>query len=189
MNPSDDRPSTALPPAVATNPLAQLPHLLMLLDDPSESVQAAVLDALAAFGPELAGHLSEMADPPNGTRRDEIVAQVSDHLVVTTRGHFMPGQLVRHQRYGYRGVVVAADPTCMADESWYSGNRTQPDREQPWYHVLVDNSTQVTYAAHSSLEADPSSEPVDHPFIAHFFDGFDDGVYHRNSQPWPGHSN
>lgn len=52
---------------------------------------------------------------------------------------FEPGQLVRHRRYGYRGVVVDRDEFCEADDEWYSKNQTQPDRDQPWYHVLVED--------------------------------------------------
>ncbi len=50
---------------------------------------------------------------------------------------FQPGDLVHHKRYGYRGVVVAVDPNCRADDAWYQANQTQPDRDQPWYHVFV----------------------------------------------------
>jgi hemimethylated DNA binding protein len=32
------------------------------------------------------------------------------------------GQLVRHLRYGYRGVVVDRDEFCEADDDWYSKN-------------------------------------------------------------------
>ena len=53
---------------------------------------------------------------------------------------FESGQLVRHRRYGYRGVVVDRDEFCQADDEWYSKNQTQPNRDQPWYHVLVDGS-------------------------------------------------
>ncbi len=66
---------------------------------------------------------------------------------------YHPGQIVRHRRYGYRGVVVDSDLTCKADEAWYQSNQTQPDRNQPWYHVLVDGTSNTTYAAQTSLEA------------------------------------
>ena len=99
---------------------------------------------------------------------------------------FEPGQLVRHRRYGYRGVVVQRDESCQADDAWYSKNRTQPDRDQPWYHVLVDGSTTCTYAASESLVADLSGLPITHPFVLHFFSEFNSGVYIRNDEPWPG---
>ncbi len=100
---------------------------------------------------------------------------------------FEPGRLVRHRRYGYRGVVVGADKSCQAPDVWYLNNKTQPDRDQPWYHVFVHASGgSTTYAAHASLEADPSADPVDHPLIEHFFSEFSDGRYVRNDELWPG---
>ena len=47
---------------------------------------------------------------------------------------FIPGQVVYHLKYGYRGLVVDTDPTCQAPDVWYQSNQTQPDRNQPWYH-------------------------------------------------------
>lgn len=98
---------------------------------------------------------------------------------------FEPGQLVRHRRYGYRGVVVDRDARCQADEEWYQKNQTQPDRNQPWYHVLVDGSSTCTYAASENLIADLSGLPIDHPLVAYFFSEFKDGEYVRNGNPWP----
>lgn len=99
---------------------------------------------------------------------------------------FEPGQLVRHRRYGYRGVVVDGDASCQADDAWYQKNQTQPDRDQPWYHVLVDGTSTCTYAAEENLEPDPSGLPISHPLLPHFFGAFEDGHYIRNDQPWPG---
>jgi heat shock protein HspQ len=99
---------------------------------------------------------------------------------------FEPGRLVRHRRYGYRGVVVSADKSCQAPDAWYGHNKTQPDRDQPWYHVFVHGSGgSTTYAAHTSLEADRSADSIDHPLVEHFFSGFSDGRYKRNDEPWP----
>ncbi len=98
---------------------------------------------------------------------------------------YHPGQIVRHRRYGYRGVVVDFDLTCKADEAWYQSNQTQPDRNQPWYHVLVDGSSNTTYAAQTSLEADERSAPITHPYLKHFFTEFTGDRYVRNDRPWP----
>ena len=97
---------------------------------------------------------------------------------------FAPGDLVSHRRYGYRGVVVALDLCCQADEQWYQSNQTRPLRDQPWYHVLVHASTQNTYAAQTSLRADDSAAPIVHPLVPTFFDQFSDGGYVRNDRPW-----
>ncbi len=99
---------------------------------------------------------------------------------------FEVGQPVRHRRYGYRGLVVDFDMRCQADDDWYYSNQTQPDRDQPWYHVLVDGSTSVTYAAETSLDADETDQPVHHPLVPHLFRHFKDGRYERNETPWPG---
>ena len=99
---------------------------------------------------------------------------------------FLKGQLVRHRRYGYRGVVVAFDRSCKADAAWYQSNQTQPDRNQPWYHVLVHETGSATYAAETNLQEDSGEEPITHPLIEEFFDGFVGGRYLRNERPWTG---
>lgn len=88
------------------------------------------------------------------------------------------GLVVTHKLYGYRGVIVAVDPSCMAGDTWYKTNKTQPTREQPWYHVLVHDSGGLsTYVAQSNLEEDVSGLPVDHPRIQCYFTKFEDGRY------------
>ena len=96
---------------------------------------------------------------------------------------FSPGDLVRHRRYGYRGVVVDYDLRCTADEAWYRSNRTQPDKQQPWYSVLVDGSDQMTYSAQSSLQTDDREDQVKHPLIPFFFSSFNQDTYWRNGRP------
>ena len=98
---------------------------------------------------------------------------------------FEPGQLVRHRRYGYRGVVVDRDDSCQAGDDWYYKNQTQPSRDQAWYHVLVDGSSTCTYAAAESLVADDSGLPIEHPLLPYFFKDFTADRYIRNDEPWP----
>jgi len=98
---------------------------------------------------------------------------------------FQPGNLVEHRRYKYRGVVVDYDLECSADEAWYRSNRTQPDKDQPWYKVLVDGTNRITYAAQSSLKSDTKLVEIEHPLLALFFTSFEQGVYIRNERPWP----
>lgn len=92
---------------------------------------------------------------------------------------------MRHQRYGYRGVIVAADKKCQASDEWYQGNQTQPDREQPWYHVLVDGTAHSTYVAESNLQLDTDNECVLHPWINDYFESFTGEHYVRNDVSWP----
>lgn len=73
----------------------------------------------------------------------------------------------------------------MADDAWYVKNQTQPVRNQPWYHVLVDGSDATTYAAQENLEPDHSGEPVSHPLVQRIFVGFEGGRYilHEDQNP------
>jgi heat shock protein HspQ len=103
---------------------------------------------------------------------------------IETPPRFRSGQLVKHRRYGYRGVVVEYDPFCKAPEHWYQANQTQPDQNQPWYHVLVHGTTTVTYAAQTSLLPDDSGQPVDHPLVDKFFTAFEGDGYDRNDVSW-----
>ena len=102
------------------------------------------------------------------------------------RPTFQPGQLVRHRRHGYRGVVVDYDPYCKAPDAWYGNNRTQPERDQPWYHVFMHDTGAVTYAAQTSLIEDPSGEPIEHPLLDEFFTEFTGEAYLRNERAWQG---
>ena len=43
---------------------------------------------------------------------------------------FIPGQVVYHVNYAYRGLVVDSDPTCQAPDAWYQSNQTQPNENQ-----------------------------------------------------------
>ena len=104
----------------------------------------------------------------------------------TTEMMLAPGDIVEHIRYGYRGLVVAANLTCQADDQWYQTNITQPPKNQPWYHVLVDNSENVTYAAQTNLTRSNSEDPINHALIKVFFEAFvpNEHRYIRNDTPW-----
>lgn len=93
---------------------------------------------------------------------------------------FILGQIVHHRRYNYRGVVVGMDMECLAEEDWYSSNRTQPSRNQPWYRVFAEGGHE-TYVAQENLEADASPAPVDHPYLRRLFPTFIDGRYYTHS--------
>lgn len=99
---------------------------------------------------------------------------------------FAIAQVVHHRRYGYDGIIVARDASCQADEDWYLKNQTQPDRLQPWYHVLVHQAGHNTYVAEANLEAQPQAIAVQHPLLDVFFDRQPDGSYRRNDVEWPG---
>ncbi|MEM7231533.1 MAG: heat shock protein HspQ [Planctomycetota bacterium] len=100
---------------------------------------------------------------------------------------FEIGQLVHHRRYSYRGAIAGRTPSCEADDSWYLSNQTQPDRDQPWYHVLVHGGKHTTYVAEANLEDDLGGEQVVHPFARTIFQHFHNGRYTpRSNLSFPG---
>ena len=97
---------------------------------------------------------------------------------------FLPGQLVHHRIFNYRGVIVDVDPDFQSSEEWYqSMARSKPPKDKPWYHVLVHGADHITYVAERNLEADESAKPVKHPALDHFFKTFENGHYlfHRRA--------
>ncbi|MCB1324163.1 MAG: heat shock protein HspQ [Leptospiraceae bacterium] len=94
---------------------------------------------------------------------------------------FHVGELVFHVRYNYRGVIFAYDTEFRGSDDWYASNRSQPARDQPWYHVLVDQANHTTYVAEENLIEDSDQGPIQHPLVEKFFATFLDGHYYVNS--------
>lgn len=91
---------------------------------------------------------------------------------------FNIGQIVQHKLFDYRGVVVDVDSQFSGTEEWYEAMaRSRPPKDQPWYHVLVDNALYETYVAERNLEPADSQAPITHPLIELFFEHFEDGAY------------
>ena len=77
---------------------------------------------------------------------------------------FFVGQIVRHKKFDYRGVVFDADATFQGTSEWYElVARSRPPKHHPWYHVLVDGAEHTTYVAERHLESDERGLPVKHP--------------------------
>ncbi|MCK5014911.1 MAG: heat shock protein HspQ [Candidatus Omnitrophica bacterium] len=115
----------------------------------------------------------------------EILNLTPEDIIDYGKSNFESGQCVNHVRYGYRGIIVEVDRECEATDDWYYGNQTQPNCHQPWYHVLVHGSDQVTYVAESNLVKDSSKEKMTHSLLSYFFTKDKKGDYIRNDNPWP----
>ena len=91
---------------------------------------------------------------------------------------FSIGDIIHHLRFDYRGVIYDVDATFQGTEEWYNQMaKSKPPRDQPWYHVLVDQSATMTYVAERNLEADSSSIPIEHPLVDQYFSQFKNGKY------------
>ena len=97
---------------------------------------------------------------------------------------FSPGQVVRHRLFDYVGIIVDVDPIFQSTESWYKKNaKSRPDKNQPWYHILVDGRRNRTYVAESNIEStDAADIIIDHPEIPSLLDEPTEGVYKLKTQ-------
>jgi heat shock protein HspQ len=102
-------------------------------------------------------------------------------MIVKTRAKYHLGQVVRHKKHPFRGVIFDVDPEFSNTEEWYDAipEDSRPLKQQPFYHLLAENeqSYYVAYVSEQNLVADYSGEPVDHPDIPDLFGPFQDGHY------------
>ena len=105
----------------------------------------------------------------------------SSQLPAMAQARFGIGDVVRHRLFDFRGVVFDVDPVFANSEEWYESipEAIRPSKDQPFYHLLAENTEQsyIAYVSQQNLMRDESEEPIDHPAIAAYFDGFEDGRY------------
>jgi heat shock protein HspQ len=93
---------------------------------------------------------------------------------------FAIGEVVRHRLFDFRGVIFDVDPEFANSDEWYEAipEELRPPKEQPFYHLLAENSESayIAYVSQQNLIADESDEPVEHPAIAGMFNR-EDGRY------------
>lgn len=95
-----------------------------------------------------------------------------------TSAQFNVGQIVRHQRFGYRGVIFDIDPIYSESDDWYETMaRSRPPKDSPWYRVLVDGARHTTYVAERHLADDKDTTEISHPLIDEMFASFESGRY------------
>jgi len=91
------------------------------------------------------------------------------------------GDVVRHRLFDFRGVIFDVDPEFANSDEWYEAipENLRPRKDQPFYHLLAENSetAYVAYVSQQNLEPDESDEPVEHPAIRDMFDAREGGRY------------
>ena len=91
---------------------------------------------------------------------------------------FILGEIIHHLCFDYRGLIYDVDVTFQGTEEWYEQMATsKPPIDQPCYHVLVDQSFNMTYVAEKNLEPDGSKAPIEHPLVDQYFNQFNKGKY------------
>ena len=101
--------------------------------------------------------------------------------MLKTHAKYTLGQVVRHTRHPFRGVIFDVDAAFSNTEEWYQSipEDIRPRKDQPFYHLLAENahSYYVAYVSEQNLMLDNSGEPVSHPEIPNLFGPFDGAKY------------
>ena len=99
----------------------------------------------------------------------------------TARAKYSLGQVLRHRKHPFRGVVFDVDPSFSSTEAWYEAipEGSRPRRDQPFGHLLAENDegAYVAYGSKQNLVPDTSGEPVNHPDLPDLFGPYQDGHY------------
>ncbi len=97
----------------------------------------------------------------------------------TRHAKFTLGEVVRHRFHPFRGVIFDVDPEFANTEEWWQSipAEKRPRKDQPFYHLLAENSetTYIAYVSEQNLLPDETGQPVAHPQVDDLFQGMADG--------------
>ena len=84
---------------------------------------------------------------------------MSNHkAVINAEPLFSIGDIVKHRLYPFRGVIVDVDPEFDNTDEWYDAipEEVRPEKEQPFYHLLAENSDSfyAAYVSQQNLQTD-----------------------------------
>ena len=106
-------------------------------------------------------------------------------IMFTKFAKYHLGQVVRHKKHPFRGVVFDVDPEFNNSDEWYENlpEDGRPSKEQPFYHLLAENENTfyVAYVSEQNLLADDSGAPIKHPLINEIFSGKKGSSYFKPS--------
>ena len=108
-------------------------------------------------------------------------------MIKVRQAKFQVGQIVRHRFFPFRGVIFDVDPVFDNSEEWYQAipEEIRPSKDQPFYHLLAENSETeyIAYVSEQNLLPDESGEPVRHPQVRDLFGSFSKGMYRSREAP------
>ncbi len=94
---------------------------------------------------------------------------------------FAIGQVVKHRKFPFRGVIFDIDPVFANTEEWWQSipEEVRPRKDQPFYHLLAENAETeyIAYVSEQNLLPDTSGDPVRHPQLDEMFFRARDGAY------------
>lgn len=97
--------------------------------------------------------------------------------MLKTNAKYMLGQIVRHKKHPFRGVIFDVDAEFSNSDEWYDNipADSRPRKDQPFYHLLAENEDNyyVAYVSEQNLALDMTGEPVEHPDLSSMFGDYD----------------
>ena len=97
------------------------------------------------------------------------------------KAKFGIGQVVKHRKFAFRGVIFDIDPEFMNTEEWLMSipAEVRPRKDQPFYHLFAENgeTEYVAYVSEQNLLPDTSGKPIRHPQVREVFERDDSGGY------------
>ena len=101
--------------------------------------------------------------------------------MLRTQAKYHLGQVLRHRKHPFRGVVFDVYAIFANTDEWYENIpvESRPSKDQPFYHLLAENdqSYYVAYVSEQNLLPDDTGEPVNHPDLENMFGDFENGSY------------
>lgn len=101
--------------------------------------------------------------------------------MLETAAKYNIGQIVKHRKHPFRGVVFDIDAEFSNSDEWYEAipEEARPVKDQPFYHLLAENDQTyyVAYVSEQNLVPDETGEPVTHPDLPDLFGEFRNGHY------------
>ena len=95
---------------------------------------------------------------------------------------FNIGDVVVHTRQGYRAVVIDVDPLFQASGRYNpQASKREFSKRNPWYRLLVDESSLMTYVEECLLSVDNNAQSIENPNIDHYLVKHR-GAYHPRSR-------
>ncbi len=91
---------------------------------------------------------------------------------------FNLGDVIVHKEQKFRGVIIDVDADFQGTDDWYDQYTTnQPNKNAPWYHVLVDEEGSMAYVSEQNIYVDSTDMEVEHPMVDDMFVDYEPGHY------------
>ena len=103
------------------------------------------------------------------------------HIMKPSTAKFAIGQVVKHRKFPFRGIIYDVDPVFANTEAWWQAipEEVRPCKDQPFYHLFAENAETeyVAYVSEQNLVIDNSDQPVRNGQIDQMFERDKDGKY------------